>query len=90
MKSIVKLAGAALLGATAIAFTATSASAYIVCNREGECWHVKHRHEYHPEFGLVIHTDDWRWRDRDRDHYRWREHEGEGRGYWHNGVWITF
>ena len=88
MKSIVKLAGAALLGATAIAFTASSASAYVVCNREGECWHVKHRYQYHPEFGLVIHDDDWRWRDEEHDRYRWREHHG--RGYWRNGIWISF
>ncbi|HWU26650.1 MAG TPA: hypothetical protein VN154_09635 [Rhizomicrobium sp.] len=77
---------AAAFGMAAVALTATSASAYIACNREGECWHVKHRYEYRPEFGLVLHPDNWRWHD--RDHYRWREHEG--RGYWHNGIWITF
>lgn len=76
----------AIAGAATVALTATSASAYIVCNRYGECWHVHNRYEYHPEFGLVIHDDNWRWRGHDR--YRWREHEG--RGYWRNGVWITF
>lgn len=88
MKSIVKLCAAALLGATAVAVTATSASAWIACNREGECWHVKDRYAYRAEYGVVIHRDNWRWRDHDRDRYRWHEHEG--RGYWRNGVWISF
>lgn len=86
MKTIVKLAAAALLSATGLAVTATSASAYIVCNQEGECWHVRHRYAYHPEFGLVIHPDRWVWGA--NEHYVWREHRG--RGYWHNGVWIRF
>jgi len=84
MKSITKLATAALLGAVAVAITATSASAYIACNREGECWHVRDRPVYRQEFGVVIHPDGWRWGG--RDHYRWREHEGHG--YWNHGLWI--
>ena len=66
--------------------TVTSVSAAIACNREGECWHVKARYAYHPEFGVVIHPDGWRWGVSER--YRWREHTG--RGYWRNGVWIRF
>ena len=86
MKITMKSAVAALFGAAAIAMTTTSASAYIVCNAEGECWHVAHRYEYRSEFGLVIHPDGWRWRHGER--FVWREHRG--RGYWHNGIWITF
>jgi hypothetical protein len=86
MKTVVKLAAAALLGAASLAITASSASAYIVCNGEGECWHVKHRYQYHPEFGLVVHPDGWAWGA--NEHYVWREHTG--RGYWHNGIWIHF
>jgi len=84
MKTIAKLASAALLGAAAVAITATSASAYIVCNREGECWHTHNRYAYRDEFGIVIHPDGWVWGA--NDHYRWHEHRG--RGYWHNGIWI--
>ncbi len=76
----------AIAGAATVALTATSASAYIVCNRFGECWHVHNNYVYRPEFGLVIHPDNWRWRS--HEHYVWREHEG--RGYWRNGIWITF
>jgi hypothetical protein len=74
--------------ACALALTATNASAEIACNREGDCWHVKERHNYRPEFGVTLHPDDWRWADRERERYRWREHEG--RGYWHEGRWIEF
>ena len=66
--------------------TVTSASAAIACNREGECWHVKARYAYHPEFGVVIHENNWRWGAGEK--YRWREHTG--RGYWRNGIWIRF
>ncbi len=78
---------AAICGAAcALALTATAASAEIVCNRDGDCWHVKHHYRYHPDFGLVIHPDHWRWHDHHK--YHWREHEG--RGYWRNGIWIQF
>lgn len=83
MKTVTKLA-AALVGAATVAI-ATSASAEIVCNQEGECWHVHRHYDYRPEFGLVVHPDGWVWGP--SDHYRWREHRG--RGYWHNGIWIT-
>jgi hypothetical protein len=80
------IAGAVV--AAGIALSATSASAYVACNGEGECWHV-HRHAYYnyrPAFGVVVHPDNWRWSD--GDHYRWHDHAG--RGYWRNGVWVRF
>jgi hypothetical protein len=67
-----------------LAITAGSASADIACNREGECWHVKETHYFHPEHGITIHPDNWRWAEHEK--YRWHEHEGHG--YWRNGVWI--
>jgi hypothetical protein len=83
MKTIAKLVSAALLGAAAVAITATSASAYVVCNREGECWHTAHPFRYPPNT-VYIHPDGWAWGV--NDHYRWHEHHG--RGYWRGGVWI--
>lgn len=77
-----------LAGAGALALTTTAASAEIVCNSEGDCWHVKVRHEYRPEFGVHVYPDNWRWAEADGRRYRWREHEG--RGYWRNGIWIGF
>jgi hypothetical protein len=86
MKTITKLAAAALLSAGTLALSAASASAAIVCNQEGECWHVHHAYNYQPTFGLVVHPNNWAWGP--NEHYVWREHTG--RGYWHNGIWITF
>ena len=86
MKLLGTLATAALLSMGALTITATSASAAVVCNREGYCWHVKNRYAYKPEFGVVVHEDNWRWGP--TEHYTWREHRG--RGYWKNGIWIRF
>jgi hypothetical protein len=85
MKFITKSVMAA---AIVLALTATTASAEIVCNDEGDCWHVRERHVYRPEFGVKVYPDDWRWGEADARRYRWREHEG--RGYWRNGIWIGF
>ena len=84
--SLKKLAAATFLAGAALAVTASSASAWIVCNAEGECWHAHHRWGYHNEWGIVIHPDGWAWGP--NDHYVWHEHDG--RGYWHNHIWIAF
>jgi hypothetical protein len=81
-------AKAVLAGVSVVALTATAASAEIACNREGDCWHIREHHAYKPEFGVVIHPDNWRWAEGDAHRFRWHEHEG--RGYWRNGAWITF
>lgn len=86
MNTIRKIALAALLGAGTLALATSGASARIVCNEDGDCWHVRDAYEYQPGFRLTIHPDDWRWGENDR--YRWREHEG--RGYWRGGVWVQF
>jgi hypothetical protein len=78
------LSKAILAGATVLILSAGAASAAVVCNSEGDCWHVRGRPAYRPEFGLRIYADDWRWRR--GENFRWREHHGHG--YWRNGVWI--
>lgn len=75
--------------ASALAVSASSASAAVVCNDDGDCWRTKERYEYKPEFGVHVYGDDWRWEERDAKKYRWREAR-EGRGYWRKGVWIGF
>lgn len=78
---------ASVLALGALGASAPSASAYIVCNDRGECWHQDHRYRA-PGVGLQWHPDDWYFhRSWDRDH--WRDYHG-GRGYYRNGVWITF
>ena len=76
-------ATAAIAGAGLVAVT-TPAAAYIVCNREGECWHVRDRVTYKPEFGVVIHEDNWKWGKHEK--FKWHEHEGHG--YWRSGIWV--
>jgi hypothetical protein len=83
-KLMLQSATAAILIGGALALTATTASAYVACNNEGECWHTNNR-TYDPSLGVVIHPNNWRWGH--DDHYRWREHRGHG--YWRSGVWIT-
>ncbi|HLJ51995.1 MAG TPA: hypothetical protein VKT24_01345 [Rhizomicrobium sp.] len=91
MKTMAKLAGAALLSAAAFAISAGSAAAYVVCNAEGDCWHTDNRYHYRPGVHVEFHPDSWYFHrdwDNDRDRH-WRGHH-EGRGYWRNGVWVTF
>ena len=81
---------AALAGVMAAgALTATTgASAAIVCNGAGDCWHTHDRViAYGP--GYVRHSDDWYFhRTWSGDpHYRWHEYH-DGRGFWRDGVWV--
>jgi hypothetical protein len=85
-KILATTAFAALLSAGGMAVTTSSASADVVCNNEGFCWHTHDRYTYPPSATITIHPDDWKWRDNEK--FSWREHEG--RGYWHGGVWIGF
>jgi hypothetical protein len=78
-----------LLGATVAAgvaaFSATGASAAIVCTGT-VCWHTHEAYEYPPTAGVIIHPDDWRWAPNER--FTWREHEG--RGYWRGDRWMEW
>ena len=85
-KLMLQAAAAAILAAGAMAVTSSAASADVVCNSAGECWHTHDTYKYDPAFGVVVHPNDWKWGP--ADHYRWHEHEG--RGYWRDGVWVTF
>lgn len=86
MKTLKKVAFAA---GAAVLLSATAASADVACNDEGDCWHVKEKHEYRPEFKVRVYPDNWKWANSEEKNHRWREHEG--RGYWgKGGVWIGF
>ena len=85
MRTLVKF-GAAAAFALGVFGAASTASAAIVCNAAGECWHVKRALAYPAEAGIVVHPNGWRWRA--REHFVFREHTG--RGYWRNGVWVSF
>ena len=76
---------ALIVAASAVVLSATAASAAVVCNDEGDCWHVRGNPSYGPELKLSIHPDNWRWGSHEK--YKWREHEGHG--YWRGGSWIV-
>ena len=43
------------------AFGATSVSAAIVCNGEGDCWKTREQYKYPPQAGVRVYADDWKW-----------------------------
>lgn len=69
-----------------LALSSLSASARIICDEDGDCWHVHEDYGYPPSVHLSIHPDNWRWKE--SEHYVWKEHPG--RGYWHGGEWREF
>jgi hypothetical protein len=86
MNTSTKLALIPTAALALVSLSSLSASARIVCNEDGACWHVHEDYAYPPAAGVIIHPDDWRWRD--GEHYAWREHAG--RGYWRGGAWAPF
>ena len=72
------LATTVLVSAAALTLAASGASAEIACNDEGECWHIKGKADYKPEYGVHVHPDDWKWGE--KEHFKWREHEATAIG----------
>lgn len=88
-----KIVKQALL-ATAVAVaglvsTVSAASAYVACNRFGDCWHTDTRVHF-PGVRLTFHADNW-WDHHKADtHYTWHDpdtgHDWH-HGYWEHGTW---
>jgi hypothetical protein len=78
---------AAAVGLSALAISAVPASAEVVCNGKGECWHVRQHYDYEPTLGLTVYDDVWYKAHRHDRQYHWRA-EHAGRGYWRDGIWI--
>jgi hypothetical protein len=68
-----------------LAFSSLSASAAIVCNNTGDCWHTAKVYTYPPTAKVIVHPDHWRWAH--GEHFVWKEHAGPG--YWRGGTWVT-
>jgi hypothetical protein len=88
-KSLSSAAITALVGAGAVIIAITPASARVVCNAEGDCWHTDRSYRYNPDVHVIVHPDNWYFRQRWDDHHRYHEHHDD-RGYYRNGTWITF
>jgi hypothetical protein len=81
-----KVVALAFSGLVLLGLSSLRASARIVCNENGDCWHAPDEYAYPPSAHLSIHPGNWRWKE--GEHYAWKEHEG--RGYWHGGEWRGF
>jgi len=74
---------------------APSASAHVVCNRNGDCWSTHQRYQYPSTIGIRFYNHRYmnsRYRHRHwHDQRTWRDEDhGAERGYYNNGAWITF
>jgi hypothetical protein len=86
MKTFNAMTIAALMSVGGMALISTSASAAVVCNQDGDCWHTQTDYNYQPAFNLTVHENDWKWKEGDK--HAWREHEGKG--YWKGHDWKKF
>ncbi len=85
MTRLSRTALAAAFGAGALALSAASASAAIVCSGN-VCWHAHASYDYPPSAHVIVHPDTWHWGP--GEHYSFREHEG--RGYWSGDRWTEW
>jgi hypothetical protein len=70
-------------------FISASASAYTVCNGNGDCWHTDTRVHF-PDVTLSFHNDKWADAHRSDAKYHWHEADADhdsAHGYWANGEW---
>ena len=81
------MTSAAILGLVGLAATTTTASAYVACNRDGDCWHTENR-VHAPGVTFDIHPDDWYFHQHWDANRHFRDYH-EGRGYYRGGVWVT-
>ena len=78
---------AMLMGTGALVGTVSAASARVVCNADGDCWHTDTTDTY-PGAGYTYHPDDWYFHQTWDSNHHFRDYH-EGRGYYKGGLWIT-
>jgi hypothetical protein len=86
-RTLVTAALAAFVGGSALVLTAGTASAYVACNAEGDCWHTDKRVAV-PGVTFNYHPDDWYFHQRWDGDRHFRDYH-EGHGYYKGGVWIN-
>ena len=84
MKSKTIILASLLAVAATLPLTGGPASAYTVCNREGDCWHTDSRVRF-PGITLSFHTDKWWDSNRNKARYHW--HDADNGHDWHHGYW---
>ena len=89
LKTAVSAAAVTMFIATgALVATTGAASARMVCNSSGDCWHTEGNYHY-PGTGYTNHNDDWYFHQQWNDQRHYRDYH-EGRGYYKSGLWIGF
>lgn len=88
-KSVRQCLLATTIAVAGLLATDGGASAYVACNRVGDCWHTDTRVHF-PGVRLIFHPDSW-WDHHKADHhYNWHDSD-TGRdwhhGYWDHGTW---
>ena len=82
---------AMLFGIGALVATSVTASARVVCNQYGDCWHTDRHYHYGRDVKAEFHPDSWYfhqdWTTQKERH--WRDHHDD-RGYYKSGIWIKF
>jgi hypothetical protein len=87
-KAISTAAVAILMGTGVLVATAGTASARVVCNAEGDCWHTDAPPPSVPGVTFNVHPDDWYFHQHWDDTHHFRDYH-DGRGYYKGGVWVT-
>jgi hypothetical protein len=80
-----------LFSAGALTVASSPASARVVCNSEGDCWHTDKDYRYGRDTRVEVHPDSWYFHQdwsnqKDR---RYRDHHDD-RGYYKSGAWVGF
>ena len=89
MKKVLQLASVAAFVAMGFAAAPTAASAAVVCNRDGDCWHADRSVRYPRAVIVTRHPDHWYFHQDWSKERHWRDYHS-GRGYYKGGVWVTF
>lgn len=83
-RRILRVARTCALGAGLLVALSGAASAYVTCNRNGDCWHTDDRITF-PHVTLSFHDDSWRDQHREDKRYTW--HDPDNDHDWHHGYW---
>jgi hypothetical protein len=91
-KRLTQIALACAFGAGLSLSLSSAASAYVVCDSDGDdCWQTTDRVQF-PGVTLSFHDDAWRDQHREDKKLRWHDTDNDHdwhHGYWSHGEWHT-
>ena len=90
-KKVLSAAAMAAVAATgALTVAASPASARVVCNADGDCWHTDRDYHYRRDVRVEVHPDSWYFHQNWSDHNRRYHEHHDDRGYYRGGTWVAF